>query len=216
MIYLPENFNPFHRVVPEDSPLYDNPNDLKFQGPEQHFFRRIFRGVRRAVTNVLTLGASRRAEKKQQAATAAAKAEAERARNEYNRVASDINKNIASRQAQAKAEKAKQDKLVGESNTRRQAAESNLKSVTETGKRNVAYATKLRESTMSRLQQEKQAKAAADIKKAQANKKTGASAPGISSTVVKGPGDVGGTGKTGSARGKTKGVKDKAGKLLIG
>ena len=216
MIYLPENFNPFHRVVPEDSPLYDNPNDLKFQGPEQHFFGRIFRGITRAVTNVLTLGASRRAEKKQQAATAAAKAEAERARNEYNRVATDINKNIASRQAQSKAEKAKQDKLVGESNTRRQAAESNLKSVTETGKRNVAYATKLRESTMSRLQQEKQAKAAADIKKAQANKKTGASAPGISSTVVKGPGDVGGTGKTGSARGKTKGVKDKAGKLLIG
>ena len=216
MIYLPESFNPFHRVVPEDSPLYDNPNDLKFQGPEQHFFGRIFRGITRAVTNVLTLGASRRAEKKQQAATAAAKAEAERARNEYNRVASDINKNIASRQAQSKAEKAKQDKLVGESNTRRQAAESNLKSVTETGKRNVAYATKLRESTMSRLQQEKQAKAAADIKKAQANKKTGASAPGISSTVVKGPGDVGGTGKTGSARGKTKGVKDKAGKLLIG
>ena len=216
MIYLPESFNPFHRVVPEDSPLYDNPNDLKFQGPEQHFFGRIFRGITRAVTNVLTLGASRRAEKKQQAATAAAKAEAERARNEYNRVASDINKNIASRQAQAKAEKAKQDKLVGESNTRRQAAESNLKSVTETGKRNVAYATKLRESTMSRLQQEKQAKAAADIKRAQAVKKTGASAPGISSTVVKGPGDVGGTGKTGSARGKTKGVKDKAGKLLIG
>ncbi len=216
MIYLPESFNPFHRVVPEDSPLYDNPNDLKFQGPEQHFFGRIFRGITKAVTNVLTLGASRRAEKKQQAATAAAKAEAERARNEYNRVASDINKNIASRQAQSKAEKAKQDKLVGESNTRRQAAESNLKSVTETGKRNVAYATKLRESTMSRLQQEKQAKAAADIKKAQANKKTGASAPGISSTVVKGPGDVGGTGKTGSARGKTKGVKDKAGKLLIG
>ena len=216
MIYLPESFNPFHRVVPEDSPLYDNPNDLKFQGPEQHFFGRIFRGITKAVTNVLTLGASRRAEKKQQAATAAAKAEAERARNEYNRVATDINKNIASRQAQSKAEKAKQDKLVGESNTRRQAAESNLKSVTETGKRNVAYATKLRESTMSRLQQEKQAKAAADIKKAQANKKTGASAPGISSTVVKGPGDVGGTGKTGSARGKTKGVKDKAGKLLIG
>ncbi|AGF91549.1 hypothetical protein PRRG_00038 [Prochlorococcus phage P-RSP2] len=216
MMYLPESFNPFHRVVPEDSPFYDNPNDLKFQGPEQHFFRRLFRGVVRAATNVLTLGASRRAEKKAKRATQEAVAEANRARDEYNRVASEINTNIANRQAQAKAEKAKQDKLVGESTAKRQAAETNLKNVTESGKRNVAYATKLRESTISKLQQEKQAKAAADIKRAQSVKKTGANAPGIGTTVVKGPGDVGGTGKAGSARGKTKGVKDKAGKLLIG
>ena len=208
-MYLPESFNPFHRVVPEDSPFYDNPNDLKFQGPEQHFFRRLFRGVVRAATNVLTLGASRRAEKKAKRATQEAIAEA-------NRVASEINTNIANRQAQAKAEKAKQDKLVGESTAKRKAAEANLKNVTESGKRNVAYATKLRESTISKLQQEKQAKAAADIKRAQSVKKTGASAPGIGTTIVKGPGDVGGTGKAGSARGKTKGVKDKAGKLLIG
>ena len=46
--------------------------------------------------------------------------------------------------------------------------------------------------------------------------KSTAKAPGVSSTIVKGPNTVAGLGKSGSAKSKTKGVKDKAGKFLIG
>ena len=73
-------------------------------------------------------------------------------------------------------------------------------------------------ATKSRLQAEKvaaDAKKAAAAKKAIQNQKT-AKAPGVASTIVRGPTGVGGTGKPGSAKGKTKGVRDKAGKLLIG
>ena len=97
-------------------------------------------------------------------------------------------------------------------------ARRGLESAIKTGKANVAYATRQTAATKSRLQAQKvQKDAAAALKAKQAAQKVKtAKAPGVSGTVVKAIGGLGGTGKAGSAKPKTKGVKDKPGKLLIG
>tara|TARA_R100000781_G_scaffold114405_1_gene85119 strand:- start:3226 stop:3861 length:636 start_codon:yes stop_codon:yes gene_type:complete len=208
---LPKNFNPNHRVVPEDSPLYDNPNDLKFQGPELSWFW---------IPATIAAGwyANKKKKENEQRVkreVEAANREAQAATEEYNRVAGRITSEQQAREKQAAALKSYQTKEIEKAQAGSAAARAELGRVTEEGTRAVAYATKQTAATKSKIEQQKASKLA-EQSKLQKVKQTSPKAPGIATTIVRGPSDVGGVGKPGSATGKTKGVRDKAGKLVIG
>ncbi len=150
-------------------------------------------------------------------ANAEAEAEANKARDEYNQVSGQINKDIASREAKAAATKASQDKEIAAWKTKASTAQASATRSAKEGAAKVAYAKKQRGATESKIQQQKLAKKAAELAAAkQATKPKAAGQPGIATTTVKAIGGLGGTGKTGSAKAKTKGTKDKPGRLVIG
>ena len=136
----------------------------------------------------------------------------------YKRISAETSATIEKNKAAYAKQKAEGESQVKTAQEGSRSARLALDEAIATGKRNVAYATKQTAATKSRLQSEKVQKDAAAALKAKqaASKVTTAKAPGVSGTTVKAIGGLGGTGKTGSARSKTKGPKDKAGKLLIG
>ena len=180
---------------------------------------RFFRNVVRTVTKpirVITGQDRREKEARREAEREIAQAKASQA--EFDRVTKETEANIASRKSAYETQRKEGEAQVSAARSKQSAAAERQREAEITGKRNVAYATRQTAATKSRLQAEKVAKAAKDAaaaKKALQNQKT-AKSPGVASTIVKGPTGVGGTGKPGSAKGKTKGVRDKAGKLLIG
>lgn len=136
----------------------------------------------------------------------------------YKKISAETSAEIERNKSAYAKQKAEGEAQVKEAQEGSRSARLALDEAITTGKRNVAYATKQTAATKSRLQSEKvQKDAAAALKaKQEASKVKIAKAPGVSGTTVKAIGGLGGTGKTGSARSKTKGPKDKAGKLLIG
>jgi len=190
------------------------------------FFRRITRPIDRAINYVKTkavntvkdvTGVTKAENEAREAYKEAAKQQNEAAA-EFERVTKETEANIASRKSAYETQRKEGEAQVSAALSKQTAAAESQRKAEIEGKRNVAYATRQTQATKSRLQAEKiaaDAKKAAVAKKALQNQKT-AKAPGVASTVVKGPTGIGGTGKPGSAKGKTKGVRDKAGKLLIG
>jgi chromosome segregation ATPase len=179
------------------------------------FFRNVVRTVTKPIRDIT--GQTRREnEARREAEKEIAQARASQA--EFDKVTKETEANIASRKSAYETQRKEGEAQVSSARGAQTAAAEAASKAQIEGKRNVAYATKQTQATKSRLQSEKIAKAtkdAAAAKKALQNQKT-AKAPGVSGTVVKAIGGLGGTGKTGSAKGKTKGVKDKPGKLLIG
>tara|TARA_Y100001963_G_scaffold87154_1_gene120494 strand:- start:95 stop:808 length:714 start_codon:yes stop_codon:yes gene_type:complete len=190
------------------------------------FFRRITRPIDRAINYVKTkavntvkdvTGITKAENEAREAYKEAAKQQNEAAA-EFDRVSKETTANVKARETAYAKQRKEGEAQVSAARGAQTAAALAATKATEEGKRNVAYATRQTAATKSRLQAEKVAKAAKDAaarKKAIQNVKT-AKSPGVSGTVVKAIGGLGGTGKTGSAKGKTKGPKDKAGKLLIG
>lgn len=188
------------------------------------FFRRVTKPIdrainyvkKKAVNTVKDVTGVTAAENEAKKATKEAEAEAKRATDEYNRTAKDINKNIKERESAYKRQTEEGKAKVSAAQATASAAAASREKASKEGKAKVAYATKQREATISKIQQQKLRDAAAAAAKAKLVKTKSAGQPGIAGTVVKSVSGLGGTGKTGSAKGKTKGVRDKAGKLLIG
>lgn len=156
------------------------------------------------------------AEKKAKKAQKEAEAERKAAIQKYNKTAKNINKKIEERKAAYKLQKQEGKASVKQARAQASAAAASRVKAEKEGKAKVAYATKQREATISSIQQKKLREAAAAAAKAKLVKPKAAGQPGIAGTTVKSVSGLAGTGKTGSAKGKTKGPKDKAGKLLIG
>jgi len=156
------------------------------------------------------------AENEAKKATKEAEEERKKATDEYNKTAEEINKNIADRQSAYKLQKEEGEAKVTKAQADAESAQASQTKAQKEGKAKIAYATKQREATISKIQQQKLRDAAAAAAKAKLVKTKSAGQPGIAGTTVKSVSGLGGTGKTGSAKGKTKGPKDKAGKLLIG
>ena len=190
------------------------------------FFRRITRPFdrvinfvkKKVVNTVKDVTGVTKAEGEARKAYEEAAAEQRKQEAAYKRVSSETQATIAKNQAAYDKQKAEGTEQVRTSQDGAASARRGLESAIETGKANVAYATKQTAATKSRLQSQKvQKDAAAALKAKQAAQKVkSAKAPGIATTTVKAIGGLGGTGKAGSAKPKTKGVKDKPGKLLIG
>jgi DNA polymerase III alpha subunit (gram-positive type) len=190
------------------------------------FFRRITRPfdrvinyVKKKVVNTVkdVTGVTKAEGEARKAYQEAAKQQKE-AQAEFDRVTKETTANIKSREAAYLKQRKEGEAKVSSARSAQTAAAARAVKAKKEGAANVAYATKQTAATKSRIQSEKAAKAAqlaAAQKKAALKVKT-AKAPGVSGTVVKAIGGLAGTGKTGSAKGKTKGVKDKPGKLLIG
>jgi hypothetical protein len=179
------------------------------------FFRRVVRTVTKPIRDI-TGQTRREKEARREAEREIAQAKSSQA--EFEKVTKETEANIASRKSAYETQRKEGEAQVSEALGKQTAAAKSQREAEISGKRNVAYATRQTAATKSRLQAEKvaaDAKKAAVAKKALQNQKT-AKAPGVASTIVRGPTGVGGTGKPGSAKGKTKGVRDKAGKLLIG
>jgi hypothetical protein len=177
--------------------------------PAQYAVNKAIAGVKDVTGVTAAENAAKKAQKE-------AEAEAKRATDEYNKTAADINKNIKEREAAYKRQTEEGKAKVSAAQSTASAAAASREKASKEGKAKVAYATKQREATISKIQQQKLRDAAAAKAKAKLVKTKSAGQPGIAGTVVKSVSGLGGTGKTGSAKGKTKGVKDKAGKLLIG
>ena len=179
------------------------------------FFRRVVRTVTKPIRDI-TGQTKRENEARREAEKEIAGSKAAQA--EFDRVTKETEANISSRKSAYETQRKEGESQVSTARAAQTAAAVAATKAQREGAANVAYATKQTAATKSRLQSEKIAKAtldAAKAKKALQNQKVG-KAPGVSSTIVKGPGTVAGLGKPGSAKSKTKGVKDKPGKLLIG
>ena len=179
------------------------------------FFRRVVRAVTKPIRDIT---GQTRAEKEAKQAYEQAAAEQKKQEAAYKRVSSETQATIAKNQAAYDKQKSEGEAKVKTAQEGAASARRGLESAIKTGKANVAYATKQTAATKSRLQSQKvQSDAAAALKAKQAAQKDKTSkAPGVSGTVVQAIGSLAGTGKAGSAKPKTKGVKDKPGKLLIG
>jgi hypothetical protein len=190
------------------------------------FFRRITRPLDKIINKVKTkvvntvkdVTGVTKAEGEARKAYEEAAAEQKKQEAAYKRVSSETQATIAKNQAAYDKQKTEGEAQVRTAQEGASSARRGLESAIKTGKANVAYATKQTAATKSRLQSQKvQRDAAAALKAKQAAQKVkSAKAPGVSGTVVKAIGGLAGTGKAGSAKPKTKGVKDKPGKLLIG
>jgi len=190
------------------------------------FFRRITRPIDKAINYVKTkavntvkdvTGVTAAENEARDAYREAAKQQNEAAA-EFDKVSKETTAKVKERQTAYAKQTKEGEASVSAARGAQTAAALAATKATEEGKRNVAYATRQTAATKSRLQSEKIAKATKDAaarKKALQNVKT-AKSPGVSGTTVKAIGGLGGTGKPGSAKGKTRGPKDKAGKLLIG
>ena len=190
------------------------------------WFRRVTRPIDRVINKVKTkvvntvkdVTGITKAENEARKAYEEAAAEQRKQEAAYKRVSEETASTIAKNKSEYEKQKAEGEAQVRTAQEGASSARRDLDSAIKTGKLNVAYATRQTEATKSRLQSEKvQKDAAAALKAKQAAQKVKtAKAPGVSGTVVKPIGGLSGTGKAGSARGKTKGVKDKPGKLVIG
>ncbi len=200
---LPAHFNPNHRIIPEDSPLYDNPNDLKFQGPELSWFW-VAAGIIAGAAGQARKNAAKR---EAQRAAAEARAEAQRATGEYNRVATEINKEMAEREAIDKKVTAEQESSLALATGKREAAQENLETTRRTTAAEVQFAADQTQLTIDNIQKNTQIQQAAAERQAayEAAKVRSPKLRGLATIAVAGP-KVSGTGAPGS---ETKSSKKK-------
>lgn len=168
--------------------------------------------IGRFFRNVVTLGASGRAERRAREAAQAAAAEANRAKAAYKTEAERITKEIEEAQSTYDAVKAEQEAQSIKSEAAYKAAELTRQEAETVGARTESYAKgkeaeaqTAEANELARIKSQK-AKDDALMQKRLGRQPKG---PAPSFTVVKGPGGVGGTGKPGSTTKSAKELRDK-------